>query len=749
MNVNYERPESTQDHPGPYKVVCECNFPVDPDTLCGITFVAIIDTGSPISLLKRELLPNNSDVIKPLDNSCNFSGINGTKLELLGIFETEIFIHGDMFNLRFYIVPGNTMVMNAILGRDFVNKPNSNLCFQNGSARLNVVDNINRMSGTESLQQNLCVDYEHEFESVKEIININPKIEFTYRNELLELYNDEYVLGKRCLQDNTDPNLEMKIILKHDQPISYRARRISYSDRERLKTIIDDLLKGGIIRPSRSPYNSPILLVRKKTGDLRLCVDYRELNKITVKDNFPAPLIDDQIDKLKNKKYFSLLDLKNGFHHVKMNEASIPFTSFNNNSNKTNNSNTPSPNSAENNGWTTQTTKRAHSSSSYTSDPPLSPQEIQHVKKKLFSSRNRYEVFSSIEQSPNHSAEDAQTACTDSVANPIIKPIIPPPIFLRGVADFPSLCTELIDLIGVDNFHCKSTTDRLKIQTANPESYRALVQFLRKENAEFHTYQLQEEKPIRVVIRNIHPTTPCELIKEELVLRLFEVRQVTPVLHRLNKTPLPPFFVDLEPTHHSNEIFQLTSLLHTKIIVEEPHKPKSISQCANCQDYGHTCYCGYSPRCVRCGNDHHSSSCPNSRDEPPRCALCQENHPASYKDCSIYKNLQRRKNPNTINNKNLTVKTNSNLKFKSKNVQDSHPSNSSMHLPDQPITYADATSGLSSKPVPPPQVPLTSPTVTDINTLMASFLNEFKTLINPLISLLTKVITTLLDKKND
>jgi len=184
-----------------------------------------------------------------------------------------------------------------------------------------------------------------------------------------------------------------------------------------------------------------------------------------------------------------------------------------------------------------------------------------------------------------------------------------------------------------------------------------------------------------VVIRNIHPTTPCELIKEELVMPLFEVRQVTPVLHRLNKNPLPLFFVDLEPTTHSNEIFQLTSLLHTKIIVEEPYKPKTISQRANCQDYGHTkAYCGYSPRCVRCGNDHHSSSYPNSRDEPPKCALCQENHPASYKGCTVYKNLQRRKNPNTINNnKNLTVKTNYNRK--SKNVQDSHPSNHSMHLP--------------------------------------------------------------------
>ncbi|KAL4097406.1 hypothetical protein QTP88_022192 [Uroleucon formosanum] len=398
----------------------------------------------------------------------------------------------------------------------------------------------------------------------------------------------------------------------------------------------------------------------------------------------------------------------------------------NNNSNKTNinnNSNTSLPNSAENNGWTTQTTKRTHSSSSFTtSDPPLSPQESRHVNKKLFSSRNRYEVFSSMEQSPNPSAEDAQTSLTETVANTITKHIIPPPIFIKGVDDFPGVCTVLIDLIGVDNFHCKSSADQLKIQTANPESYRALVQFLRKENAEFHTYQLQEDKPIRVVIRNIHPTTPCELIKEELILRLFEVRQVTSVLHRLNKNPLPLFFVDLEPTTHSNEIFQLTSLLHTKIIVEEPYKPKSISQCANCQDYGHTkAYCGYSPRCVRCGKDHHSSSCPNSRDEPPKCALCQENHPASYKGCAVYKNLQRRKNPNTINNnKNLSVKTNYNLK--SKNVQDSHPPNSSMHLPAQPLTYADATSGLSPKPTPPPLDLVTPPSATDINNLLTSFL---------------------------
>lgn len=121
---------------------------------------------------------------------------------------------------------------------------------------------------------------------------------------------------------------EMKISLKNEQPITFRSRQLTYADKEKLQVILDDLLEAGTIRPSNSPYASPIVLVRKKTGELRLCVDFRELNKITVKDNFPTPLIDDHIDRLKDKKYFSSLDLKNGFYYVKMSECSIKYTLF-------------------------------------------------------------------------------------------------------------------------------------------------------------------------------------------------------------------------------------------------------------------------------------------------------------------------------------------------------------------------------------------------------------------------------------
>lgn len=75
------------------------------------------------------------------------------------------------------------------------------------------------------------------------------------------------------------PDFNMAISLEHEQPVSARLRRLSIADKEALRKILDDLLEREIIRPSNSPYASPIVLVRKKSGDLRLCIDFRELNK--------------------------------------------------------------------------------------------------------------------------------------------------------------------------------------------------------------------------------------------------------------------------------------------------------------------------------------------------------------------------------------------------------------------------------------------------------------------------------------
>lgn len=247
-----------------------------------------------------------------------------------------------------------------------------------------------------------------------------------------------------------------------------------------------------------------------------------------------------------------------------------------------------------------------------------------------------------------------QNTLKESIDNPMEtnntrnKNYLPLLIFVKGIYNFTNLCSELVELIGVDQFYCKSSTDRFKIMKTDTGAYRTLVHFLREQKAKFHTFQLKEDKLTRIIIRNLHPTTSTELIKTELEVRIFEVRQVTSVLHKINKYPLPLFFVDPEPTVKSNEIYKLTPLLYTKIKIEEPYKSKVIFQYINCQDYGYTkSYCGYRACCVRCGAYHSSSEYTISRDAPPKCVLCADVHPSNYKDCSFYRDLQRHKKTET------------------------------------------------------------------------------------------------------
>jgi len=94
--------------------------------------------------------------------------------------------------------------------------------------------------------------------------------------------------------------------------------------------------------------------------------------------------------------------------------------------------------------------------------------------------------------------------------NNVPKVILPPSIFVKGVLDYIGLRDNLKDLIGPNNFSCKSTSAHLKIQTDCPDSYRKLIHFLKNINAQYHTYQLQSGKSLRVVIKNFHPTTPVE-----------------------------------------------------------------------------------------------------------------------------------------------------------------------------------------------------------------------------------------------
>ena len=125
--------------------------------------------------------------------------------------------------------------------------------------------------------------------------------------------------------------IEHKIKLQPNSSPTFRNHhRLSPQDMDELKVHLKDLLDHGFIREAHSPYGAPILFA-KKAGEVkrRLCIDYRDLNRITIKDRYPLPRVDELIDRLFGAKYFTKLDLRSGYHQVRVAEEDIQKTAFN------------------------------------------------------------------------------------------------------------------------------------------------------------------------------------------------------------------------------------------------------------------------------------------------------------------------------------------------------------------------------------------------------------------------------------
>lgn len=110
----------------------------------------------------------------------------------------------------------------------------------------------------------------------------------------------------------TMSNIEIPVL--DETPVSQPYRRIPPNQYQEVRDHISELLKKGVIKESSSSYASPIALVRKPDGSLRLCVDYRKLNLKTRRDAFPLPRIDESLDALTGAEFFSCIDLASGYH---------------------------------------------------------------------------------------------------------------------------------------------------------------------------------------------------------------------------------------------------------------------------------------------------------------------------------------------------------------------------------------------------------------------------------------------------
>jgi hypothetical protein len=345
---------------------------------------------------------------------------------------------------------------------------------------------------------------------------------------------------------------------------------------------------------------------------------------------------------------------------------------------------------------------------------------------------NRFQsLSSSVEEPMSPSTEESNSR--------------PPPIFLHSEVDYSKLAKYLVELVGNENFSCKSSSRGIAIYPKMPSHYRLIVKTLRENGAEFHTFQLRDDKTRRVVLRGLHQSVPEEDIQQELQTKGFAVRKVTNILSR-NKEKLPLFFVDFEPGQNINDVFKIKYLLYSKIEVEEPRHTRKIVQCLRCQRYGHTrSYCTLPPRCVRCAGPHETTSCTKPRDTPATCALCLGSHPSNYRGCKIHKELRNNRKGSTFH-QNSSVPSNTTPQ-PTLTDQDAFPSLSNHHSistehrtstrwvrnGSRAVSYSNAVSGSNQQDI-----------TSDFPKQLTDFMSDMKSLITPMVTLMSQLIQILI-----
>jgi hypothetical protein len=150
-----------------------------------------------------------------------------------------------------------------------------------------------------------------------------PKEQDAVVPEILDRYQDVFPeeLPKELPPSRSvDHRIEL---LPDAQPVTKPIYKLSQAELEEMRKQLDRLLTHKFVRPSVSPYGSPVLFVKKKEGDLRMCIDYRALNKQTVKNTYPLPRIDELLDQLHGAKVFSKIDLRSGYHQIRVHEDDV------------------------------------------------------------------------------------------------------------------------------------------------------------------------------------------------------------------------------------------------------------------------------------------------------------------------------------------------------------------------------------------------------------------------------------------
>lgn len=272
---------------------------------------AMFDSGAECSLIRESVtgkLPGKrTNEVSYLKGIGQFTVLSLTKIT------TVCIIDNLRVELQFHVVADYEICADVIIGINLVDNTNIGVLVTSRGAKLFHQPIINHIRSDSNKFDNLDCDLTDD-DQVAEL-----KI-------LLNKYEHVFIRGFPKTRVNTG---ELEIRLQDPtKRVERRPYRLSPVEREKVRNIVSELLEHKIIRESKSSFASPIILVKKKNGQDRMCVDFRELNRNTLRDHYPLPIISDQIDQLAGGHFFSTFDMAAGFHQIPVAEESIEKTAF-------------------------------------------------------------------------------------------------------------------------------------------------------------------------------------------------------------------------------------------------------------------------------------------------------------------------------------------------------------------------------------------------------------------------------------
>lgn len=273
-----------------------------PVVISGYEALALIDTGCDINICRHSI---GRKLVNATSKMCELrlKGPAGANFFTEKVLDVELYIDGRIYPITMYTVSDDSIGHDVIIGRTL---------FQT-SAELRVGPKAVEVVDAREVRQMMAIDVEM------------PELDVGEREFLPTI---KKIVSNYVPESRVTVPMKTVIILSDEVPVYQRPRRLAPSEKVAVDRQVEEWLSEGIIRHSCSDYVSPVVLVAKKDGTLRLCIDYRALNKKIIRDRYPLPLIDEQVDQLRDAVIFSTLDLRNGFFHVPMDENSIKYTSF-------------------------------------------------------------------------------------------------------------------------------------------------------------------------------------------------------------------------------------------------------------------------------------------------------------------------------------------------------------------------------------------------------------------------------------